>query len=101
MRQILSEFSAAARELNTKPVVLFIPDVWRWNEGRKPPPYQDFKETVIKEEFPEILVIDVSDAEFDDAKFNIRSYRGHPSVYGNRVIAAHVADQLRQHGLLD
>ena len=35
----------------------------------------------------ELTVIDVASREFDERRFNVSPYRGHPSAAGNEVIA--------------
>ena len=49
---------------------------------------------------PDLAVIDVSNAEFDEEKFNILAYNGHASPYGNKVIGDYVAKKLKHMGYL-
>jgi len=78
------------------PVIMFIPTIRNWEDSRTVPGYRNFKEEVLAREFGNVTVIDVYEAEFDEARFSILPYRGHPNPYGNQVIAEHVANRISE-----
>ena len=97
MSGIVDHFMAAAEAAGVYPVVLFIPDVRLWREGRRDPGYARFKHD-LKRERSGLLVIDVAEHEFRDDLFNILPFRGHASAYGNGQIARFLAQRLRADG---
>jgi hypothetical protein len=93
LRAIIDRFIAVAEQRGHRPVLLFIPRVPSWEQGRREPPYRPFV-TAIRSARPDLLTIDVAKASFEPARFNILPFEGHASPYGNRVIAHHVATAL-------
>ena len=55
------------------------------------PAYNDFVLALAKQHVHDLAVIDVAKHEFDPMRFNLATYTGHPSSYGNRVIATTLA----------
>lgn len=100
-RHIIEQFRESAVEHGSIPVVLFIPHVNGWENGRKSPPYLEVKNQLLKDAKNDLVIIDIYDAEFDEERFSIRPFKGHPSAYGNGVIAAHVASELKGRGLVE
>ena len=89
LNYLLDDFEQSARAAGTRPALLFIPVVNNWAEGRVAPRYANFlREERLQDS--SFIVIDVADAEFDLARFSILPFRGHPSVFGNEVIAGHI-----------
>ena len=101
MQHILEEFVSAAHALRSIPVVLLIPAVRHWEEGRRVPAYNDFRMEIMKPSFPDLVIVDLYDAEFDESRFNVLPYTGHASSYGNQVIAQHMAANLKEARLLE
>ena len=87
--RMLDDFEQSARAAGTRPALLFIPVVNNWAEGRAAPRYANFLQEERLQD-SSFIVIDVADAEFDLARFSILPFRGHPSVFGNEVIAGHI-----------
>jgi hypothetical protein len=75
---------------------LFIPAVSDWVDGCKTPPYHEIRNQFLEDGHKGPFVIDIYDADFDESRFSIRPFQGHPSPYGNQVIAFHVADKLKE-----
>ena len=98
---ILDEFYNATTDHDSIPVVVFIPSVNNWEEGRKIPPYWEIKNLLLEDVRKNPFVIDIYDADFDESKFSIRPFKGHPSPIGNKVIASHIASRLEDLGLLE
>jgi len=95
-KHILDRFYEIAIANNSIPVVLFIPNVNDWKNGRKTPQYHDVKTLLFKDGSTSPLVIDIYDADFDESRFSVRPFEGHPSPYGNQVISSHVASELKK-----
>jgi hypothetical protein len=91
LRAVIDDFVATAQARGSTPVILFIPVEPRPGVV---PPYTAFARQLRRELAPKVPVIDVEEASFDRARFSVRLYSGHPSPYGNRAIAAHVAAAL-------
>lgn len=90
---IIADFYRTVKEAGSIPVVLFIPDT-RKLKHRATLSYTAFKEK-IREQYPELIVVDVMESEVDIARFNLKPYSGcHASVYGNQVIARAVAEKI-------
>jgi hypothetical protein len=98
MRAIIDDFIATAAARGARPVVLFIPSVeasWVDAAGRTPP-YSSFVERLRADYAAQpVLVVDVAEATFDAARFNVQPFEGHASAYGNQMIADHVAAAIR------
>ena len=93
---IFDEFYKATIANDSIPVILFIPDVRDWTDGRKVPPYDEIKALLLEASGEGPLVIDIYDAEFDARRFSVQPFHGHPSAYGNQVIADYVAKILKE-----
>lgn len=84
MHYVVSQFRDAVQEAGSQPVILFIPT--KPKSGGLPS-YRRFKQR-IKIDYPELIVLDVADSDFDTAKFKLKpSGACHPSEYGHGVIA--------------
>jgi hypothetical protein len=94
MLYLLRRFVTHAKERGTRPVLILIPEFHRWKNGRAMPRYGDFVERVLPQEELDILIVDVAKADFDEHLFNVAPFEGHASLYGNRVIASAVLDEL-------
>jgi hypothetical protein len=95
MLYLLSRFAEHARKHGTRGVVLLIPEIHEWKDGRVPPGYGDFLDQVLVPERLGLTIVDVAAHEFDAERFSIAPFAGHASAYGNRVIADAVLGALR------
>ncbi|UCC15062.1 MAG: hypothetical protein JSW21_03690 [Gammaproteobacteria bacterium] len=100
-QHIVQEFYTATITRGSIPVVLFIPDIRDWKDGRKIPPYHEFRTRLSEHETEVPFTIDIYEAEFDESRFSILPFQGHPSPYGNQVIASHVFSELRELNLIE
>jgi hypothetical protein len=85
MAYLVDEFVDTATAADSRPLVLFIPH----NRSLERPGlalYTTFKDT-LRHRYPDLLVVDIEEEDFDHERFNIAPYQGHASAYGNRVIA--------------
>jgi hypothetical protein len=94
MLYLLRRFVAHAKQHGTQPVVLLIPEIHRWRDGRAAPRYDEFVERVLPLAKLDAVVVDVAKAEFDERRFSVAPFEGHASAYGNRVIAGTLLDRL-------
>ena len=94
MMHLLKNFALEANNYGTRPVVIFIPRVNEWSNGRKPPHYANFLTDVLQPANLDLTIIDISKAEFNEEKFSTLPFKGHPSMYGNQVIAKTIMDGL-------
>ena len=102
MRYILEKYVEEVREKGSIPVVLFIPQVRnKMSKSWRQPDYTNFKNTILEDSIENLVVLDVYDAEFKTELFNILPFKGHPSVYGNNVIANYVANNLKKLSLIN
>ena len=67
MQHILNEFLRVTKMVNSTPVIMFMPRTRDWKDGRIAPGYWKFKEDVVKREYGTLTVIDIYEAEFDEA----------------------------------
>jgi hypothetical protein len=91
---LLRDFVASAGKVGTRPILMLIPRVNKWKHGRIDPAYREF---VTRDLLPESLnmsIIDLSESAFDEERFSILPYTGHPSPYGNRIIGESIFDAL-------
>jgi hypothetical protein len=95
LRHILTEFVTTANAVGSQPVLLLVPPVSRWAEGRVTPRYAAFFDSTLSGPLADLLVIDLADAEFDETRFNIAPFTNHASPYGNQIIAREVAVAIR------
>ena len=93
LHAIIERFVAIARGRGQRPVLMFIPRVEAWRQARGEPAYREFV-TRLRAEHGDLPTIDVAEASFEPARFNIIPFAGHASAYGNRVIARHLAEAL-------
>ena len=91
---LLKEFTDRAKQYGTRPVLLMIPDTRAWSDGRVKPTYAAFLRDELDKAQLGLLIIDIADASFKEQQFNVRPFSGHPSAYGNGVIAAAVLNGL-------
>ena len=96
MQHIINDFVHITQIAQSIPVIMFIPSTRKWENGRTVPRYWNFKEEILDGGFEDLTVIDVYEAPFDEARFSILPFRGHPSTYGNRVMAEHVAKNIAE-----
>ena len=94
MLHLLRDFVASARKVDTRPILVLIPRVKNWRHGRTDPAYGRFLTEDLLPESLNMIIIDLSEFAFDEERFNILPYRGHPSPYGNRFIAERIIDAL-------
>jgi len=94
MSAIVDRFIAAAEAARVYPVVVLIPDVRLWRNGRREPGYGSFKRD-LRRRHSALLVIDIAEHEFREDLFNVLPFRGHASAYGNSEIARILAEALR------
>ncbi len=80
MRCIVGRFVDTARAHGSTPILLFLPTPDRV------PPYRDFV-AGLQASRPGVTIVDISKEAFDPARFKIMPNKGHPSAYGNRIIA--------------
>jgi hypothetical protein len=92
---IVEHFGTLAKRSGSTPVLVFIPKNGEpLSAGSAPPDYLGFIEQ-LQERQPGLRIVDIAREQFDAERFlNVR-YSGHPSPYGNRVIAAAVARAIR------
>jgi hypothetical protein len=83
MHWVISEFRTVVKEAGSLPVVLFFPQ--RPQPGIVPS-YTHFKQQIAAE-FPDLLILDVADNEFDARRFKLKPTACHPSEYGHSIIA--------------
>ena len=93
MNDLVVRFAAQARAKNSEPVLLFIPSAATLYREIAPG-YAGFV-AEIRERHPHMTVIDIAEQEFSRSEFNITPFHGHPSPYGNRVIATALARDLK------
>ena len=93
MNGLVDRFFAQARAKGSEPVLLFMPSTATLYKGVTPG-YAGFA-AEIRERHPKMTVIDIAEQEFSRTEFNVAPFRGHPSPYGNRVIASALARDLR------
>jgi hypothetical protein len=92
MYHVVADFRESVEKAGSLPVVLFIP-----TKPKKdvPSSYRNFK-AQIAQDFPDLVVLDVADSEFDVKKFKLKpSGACHPSEYGHGIIAKTVYDGLQ------
>jgi hypothetical protein len=97
MSMIISRFVATVKAAGVTPIILFIPDVRLWGEGRRAPEYENFKDE-LRHRNPDLLVVDIAEHDFEEERFNIVPFAGHASAYGNEQIARILAQGLRSKG---
>lgn len=83
MLWILAEFRSAVTKAGSIPVVLFFPQ--RPKNGVAPS-YTQFKQEAMAQ-FPDLMILDVADMEFDARRFKLKPHACHPSEYGHSIIA--------------
>jgi hypothetical protein len=93
MNDLVDRFAAQARAKGSEPVLLLMPSAATLYKGIAPG-YAGFA-AEIRERRPEMTVIDIAEKEFSRPEFNVTPFHGHPSPYGNRVIASALARDLR------
>lgn len=87
MLTLLNEFVASASHHSTRAVLLLIPDVNDWSDGRLPADYAEFARGPLAAAGLDLIVADVADATFAADRFSIKPFEGHASAYGNTVVA--------------
>jgi lysophospholipase L1-like esterase len=93
MNDLVDRFVAQVRTKGSEPVLLFIPSsATLFREIA--PGYAGFA-AEIRQRHPKMTVVDVAEQEFSRPEFNVGPFKGHPSPYGNRVIASALARDLR------
>lgn len=99
MAYLVEEFRRTALQAGSRPVVLFIPHN-RPMERAIPPSYTGFREQ-LEGSAGDLIVVDLSEHDFDRPRFHLAPYRGHASGYGNRVVAELLEKKLRAHQALE
>ena len=92
MNNLVDRFVAQVRAKGSEPVLLFIPS--SATLYREVAPGYAGLAAEIRERHPEMAVIDIAEEEFSRTDFNVTPFHGHPSPYGNRVIASALAREL-------
>jgi hypothetical protein len=92
MNALVDRFATQVRNEGSEPALLFIPSTATLFQGIAPG-YTGFA-AEIRGRLPEMIVVDIAEEEFSLREFNVMPFRGHPSPYGNRVIASALAREL-------
>jgi hypothetical protein len=100
MDYVLDRFMEVSQRHRAAPMVLFIPDVQKWKDSRRQPKYADYARGLPTRK-PGLTVVDIAAAEFDPARFNVSPFKGHASVYGNRIIAFEVSRRVKEARVFD
>ena len=87
MLYLLHDFVSSARQNGTRPLLLLIPDVNSWKGGRKAAAYEGFLRETLASATLDLPVIDIASVPFDEDRFSVAPFAGHPSAYGNGIIA--------------
>ena len=90
----MGRFVELAEEGNSSPVILFIPANRTMRDGSDPN-YALFK-SEIGERYGNLTIIDLTEHEFDRARFHLEPFSGHASEYGNQVIAGIIEQTIRE-----
>ena len=90
MDEVISEFRDVVIKAGSKPVVLFIPNSAKSGSH---PSYLAYKQG-ISARYPDLVVLDLSEAKFDVRRFRLKPANCHPSEYGHGVIARTVGTGL-------
>lgn len=96
MEAMIERFRQLSRELHFQPVLVFFPDFADVSAHLPTPsPYRSF---VVKMQTQyasrDLLILDLSEAEFDASKFRVLPDDGHASPYGNKVISEFLHSRL-------
>ena len=83
MRFVIEDFRDSVRKAGSLPVVLFFPQ--RPKAGVAPS-YSSFRRE-IERDFPDLVVLDVADMDFDARRFKLKPTACHPSEYGHSIMA--------------
>jgi len=94
MLYLLRQFAAHAQQQQTRAVLLLIPDVNAWRDGRRAPAYAEFVRGDLARARLNLSVLDLAETDFDAQRFSLKPYEGHASAYGNGVIADTVLEHL-------
>jgi len=92
MSDLADRFVTQVRAKDSEPVLLFMPSAAALYREIAPG-YTGFV-AEIRERRPKLTVIDIAEEEFSRPEFNVAPFKGHPSPYGNRVIASALARDL-------
>ncbi len=92
MKALVKRFVQVVREKGSVPMILFIPGPWTLKSER-PALYEAVKGS-LREQYADMLILDVAEREFDRSNFNILPFKGHASPYGNRIIADMIVEAL-------
>ena len=85
MHHLVDKFMVLTTEVQSVPIIIFFPEGHTLREGGVAS-YATFKKE-ISNRHTNLKVIDVMDLQFEKKLFNVQPYKGHPSPYGNEVIA--------------
>lgn len=100
MRAIVDDFLATAASRDARAIILFIPDAPSIRKRHdKRPAYARFVDDLRRDHASDqAIFVDVSETqeEFDPTRFHIRPYLGHPSAFGNLVIARHLVAEMEK-----
>lgn len=94
MDYVLDRFLETSQRRGVTPIILFVPNVQKWKDGRRQPKYADYVRR-LKTRRPPLTVVDIAEADFEPALFNVSRFKGHASAYGNRIIASHLSLRIK------
>ena len=95
---LVDEFQALARAHDFTPVLLFIPgpaDLQRFEQSRSMRYHRYLAEMRQRTRGTRLVTLDLVERHFQPVRFYRRPFKGHPSPYGQRVIAALLAEAIR------
>jgi len=96
MTYVLERFVHLSKNYGFRPVFVVFPnpeDLLRL-QAKEPAYFEEFLEHVTQRFKDDMLIVRVLDKDIDLARFHIRPFGGHPSPYGQRVIANAIAESL-------
>lgn len=93
MDHLVAQFREVTLANHSTPILMLLPHTQEWKDGRAAPAYTAFASR-IRSRFPDLHVIDISELQFEEERFNVLPYRGHVSEYGNRLIAERLVQEI-------
>jgi hypothetical protein len=94
MLYLLRRFVTGAQRRQTRAILLLIPDVNAWRDGRRASAYDRFLREDLASAKLDLDVVDVAATPFDEHRFSLKPFEGHASVYGNEIIASALLQHL-------
>ena len=96
MTYVLERFVHLSKNYRFHPIFVVFPnpeDLLRV-QANEPPHFEKFLEHVDRKFKDDMLIVRVLDRDIDLARFHVRPFGGHPSPYGQRIIASAIAESL-------